>query len=128
MSTTVLYFIYAFACLLGLTNLLTTFIIRIYYSVFRERNLEMLQSFLGGFILWCLLTYLWKVVSNSQMPQLAIIICIVALAIRVFLRFKSKSVPEHINEIAIKQIFSQIGSLVIILIASFFMYSTVKWI
>jgi uncharacterized protein YacL len=88
----------------------------------------MLQSFLGGFILWCLLTYLWKVVSNSQMPQLAIIICIVALAIRVFLRFKSKSVPEHINEIAIKQIFSQIGSLVIILIASFFMYSTVKWI
>lgn len=128
MSTTVLYFIYAFACLLGITNLLTTFIIRIYYSVFRERNLEMLQSFLGGFILWCLLTYLWKVVSNSQMPQLAIIICIVALAIRVFLRFKSKSVPEHINEIAIKQIFSQIGSLVIILIASFFMYSNVKWI
>lgn len=125
MTDILLYIIYGLVTVIGLTTLLNGIIINIFFFIFRYKNIETLRTFLGGFLLWIGLAYLWKVISKSQMPQLAIIMCIVAL----FISFKLTSkFPDHNpSEATNKTIFSQIFSLVIIFISSFFIYSNVKW-
>ena len=126
MTDILLYIIYGLVTFIGLTTLLNGIIINIFFFIFRYKNIEILRTFLGGFLLWIGLAYLWKVISKSQMPQLAIIMCIVGL----FVSFKltSKFPDNNPSEATNKTIFSQIFSLIIILIASFFIYSDVRWL
>ena len=126
MTEIILYIIYGLVTFIGLTTLLNGITINIFFFIFRYKNIETLRTFLGGFLLWIGLAYLWKVISKSQMPQLAIIMCIVGL----FVSFKltSKFPDNSPSEATNKTIFSQIFSLIIILIASFFIYNSIKWV
>ena len=126
MTEIILYIIYGLVTFIGLTTLLNGITINIFFFIFRYKNIETLRIFLGGFLLWIGLAYLWKVISKSQMPQLAIIMCIVGL----FVSFKltSKFPDNSPSEATNKTIFSQIFSLIIILIASFFIYNSIKWV
>jgi len=125
MTDILLYIIYGLVTFIGLTTLLNGIIINIFFFIFRNKNIETLRTFLGGFLLWIGLAYLWKVISKSQMPQLAIIMCIVGL----FVSFKltSKFPDNNPSEATNKTIFSQIFSLILIFIASFFIYDSIKW-
>lgn len=126
MTEIVLYIIYGLLTFIGLTTLLNGILINIIFFIFRYKKLEILRTFLGGFLLWIGLAYLWKVISKTQMPQLAILMCIVGL----FVSFKltSKFQDNNPSEATNQTIFSQIFSLVIVFIASFFIYSNIKWI
>ncbi len=126
MANILLYIIYGLVTFIGLTTLFNGILINILFFVFRYKNIETLRTFLGGFLLWIGLAYLWKIISKTQMPQLAILICIVGL----FVSFKltSKFPNNNPSEATSKTIFSQIFSLLIIFIASFFIYNDIKWI
>lgn len=126
MTDIILYIVYGLATFIGLTTLLNGIIINIFFFIFRYKNIETLRTFLGGFLLWLGLTYLWKVISKTQMPQLAILMCIVGL----FVSFKITSkFPDNNPSHATNQtIFSQIFSLIVIFIASFFLYDSIKWL
>ncbi len=135
MTTIILYIVYAVFCLLGIITLINGLLISIYFFIFRFRDIETLRSFLGGVTLWVGLVYLWKIIDGSQMPQLAIAICIVALFINMGIATKQ---PEHFNPLTIvkeestnqklkQTIYSQIITLVIILIVSFFIYPEIRW-
>ena len=126
MTNIILYIVYGLVTFIGLTTLLNGILINIIFFIFRYKNIETLRTFLGGFMLWIGLAYLWKLISKTQMPQLAIVMCIIGLFVS--LKMTSKLPDNNPSEATTKTIFSQIFSLVIILIASFFIYENIKWL
>lgn len=135
MTTTILYLVYIIASVIGITTLIAGLINGL-YRLLGYKNVEILYSFLTGFTLWVGLTYLWKVIDGRQMPQIAIILCIIALALNFMAVVKFNKHQRETNLFAgsddtdsntLKVVFSQIGSLIIIFIASFFIYHTIRW-
>lgn len=126
MTNIILYIVYGLVTFIGLTTLLNGILINIVFFIFRYKNIETLRTFLGGLMLWIGLAYLWKLISKTQMPQLAIVMCILGLFIS--LKITSKFSDDNPSDATTKTIFSQIFSLVIIFIASLFIYESIKWI
>lgn len=126
MTNIILYIVYGLVTFIGLTTLLNGILINIIFFIFRYKNIETLRTFFGGFMLWIGLAYLWKLISKTQMPQLAIVMCIIGLFVS--LKLTSKLPDNNPSDATTKTIFSQIFSLVIILVASFFIYENIKWI
>jgi predicted MFS family arabinose efflux permease len=106
---------------------LNALVINFIFFILKNRDLNSLRSFGGGFFLWLVLAFVWKLIDGRQMPQLAILLCIVGLATHLGLSMSGK-IGKDFDKRGEAMIFSQIFTLVIMLVASFFMFSNVRWI